>query len=152
MTYRRWPAVIEFRQLPAHLGHLHRVESLYGPTARYDLEGRALSVAPKHRGVREPGRVHMAFVVVHNRRIVAARYAHGANKDTRLESWSMGKSIAGTWIGMLIRQGVLKLEDRAPFSRGGRRRVAGGSGGPQACAGAPRGSRTRAHALVQILA
>ena len=94
----------------------------------------------------------MALVVVHNRRIVAARYAHGANKDTRLESWSMGKSIAGTWIGMLIRQGVLKLEDRAPFSRGGRRRVAGGSGGPQACAGAPRGSRTRAHALVQILA
>src|SRR5688500_4333407 len=55
-----------------------------------------------------------AFVVVHDGRIVAERYAHGADKDTQLESWSMGKSIAGTWIGMLIHQGVLKLEDPAP--------------------------------------
>ena len=55
-----------------------------------------------------------AFVVVHDGRIVAERYAHGADKDTQLESWSMGKSIAGTWIGMLIHQGVLKLEEPAP--------------------------------------
>lgn len=55
-----------------------------------------------------------AFVVVYDGRIVAERYAHGADKDTQLESWSMGKSIAGTWIGMLVHQGVLTLEDPAP--------------------------------------
>ena len=55
-----------------------------------------------------------AFVVVHKGRIVAERYGAGANKDMQLESWSMGKSIAGTWIGMLVHQGVLKLEDPAP--------------------------------------
>ena len=56
----------------------------------------------------------MAFVVVHGGRLIAERYGHGAGKDTQLESWSMGKSIAGTWIGLLIHQGVLKLEDPAP--------------------------------------
>jgi CubicO group peptidase (beta-lactamase class C family) len=55
-----------------------------------------------------------AFVVVHKGRIVAERYGAGANKDMQLESWSMGKSIAGTWIGLLVQQGVLKLEEPAP--------------------------------------
>jgi len=55
-----------------------------------------------------------AFVVVHNGRIVAERYGAGANKDMQLESWSMGKSIVGTLIGLLVQQGALKLEDPAP--------------------------------------
>jgi len=55
-----------------------------------------------------------AFVVVHDGRIVAERYANGANRDMQLESWSMGKSIVGTLIGVLVQQGALKLEDPAP--------------------------------------
>jgi CubicO group peptidase (beta-lactamase class C family) len=57
-----------------------------------------------------------AFVVVHRGRIIAERYANGANSDMQLESWSMGKSIVGTLIGILIQQGALKLEDRAPVA------------------------------------
>jgi CubicO group peptidase (beta-lactamase class C family) len=55
-----------------------------------------------------------AFVVVHKGRIVAERYANDAHKDMQLESWSMGKSITGTLIGLLIQQGALRLEDPAP--------------------------------------
>jgi CubicO group peptidase (beta-lactamase class C family) len=55
-----------------------------------------------------------AFVVVHDGRIVAERYANGANKDMQLESWSMGKSIVGTLIGLLVQQGALTLEQPAP--------------------------------------
>jgi CubicO group peptidase (beta-lactamase class C family) len=55
-----------------------------------------------------------AFVVVYKGRIIAERYANGAHKDMQLESWSMGKSIVGTLIGMLIREGALRLEDPAP--------------------------------------
>jgi CubicO group peptidase (beta-lactamase class C family) len=55
-----------------------------------------------------------AFVVVYKGRIVAERYGNGANKDMQLESWSMGKSIVGTLIGLLVQQGVLRLEDPAP--------------------------------------
>lgn len=56
-----------------------------------------------------------AFVVVHNGRIVAERYGAGANRDMQLESWSAGKSIVGTLIGLLVQQGALKLEDPAPI-------------------------------------
>jgi CubicO group peptidase (beta-lactamase class C family) len=55
-----------------------------------------------------------AFIVVHKGRIVAERYANGANKDMQLESWSMGKSIVGTLIGVLVKQGALTLEEPAP--------------------------------------
>lgn len=55
-----------------------------------------------------------AFVVVHDGRIVAERYGEGANQGMQLESWSMGKSITGTLIGLLIWDGALQLEQPAP--------------------------------------
>jgi len=56
------------------------------------------------------------FVVVHRGRIIGERYSNGANSDMQLESWSMGKSIVGTLIGILVQQGALKLEDPAPVA------------------------------------
>ena len=55
-----------------------------------------------------------AYIIVYKGRIIAERYANGANRDMQLESWSMGKSIVGTLVGMLIHQGALRLEDPAP--------------------------------------
>jgi len=60
------------------------------------------------------------FVVVYQGRIVAERYANGAHRDMQLESWSMGKSITGTLIGMLIHQGAFRLEDPAPVPEWGK--------------------------------
>ena len=61
-----------------------------------------------------PAGLTAAFVVVHRGRIVAERYANGAHRDMQLESWSMGKSITGTLVGLLIQQGAFRLDDRAP--------------------------------------
>ncbi len=61
-----------------------------------------------------PAGLTAGFVVVHRGRIVAERYANGATQDTQLESWSMGKSITGTLIGVLIHRGAFRLEDPAP--------------------------------------
>ena len=55
-----------------------------------------------------------AFVVVHRGRIVAERYAPGIDSDTQLESWSMGKSVTATLVGLLIREGALRLDQPAP--------------------------------------
>ena len=63
-----------------------------------------------------PNGLTAGFIVVYKGRIVAERYANGAHRDMQLESWSMGKSITGTLIGMLVHQGALKLEDPAPIS------------------------------------
>jgi CubicO group peptidase (beta-lactamase class C family) len=51
---------------------------------------------------------------VHGGRIVAERYGEGIDRDTQLESWSMGKSITAALIGLLVRDGHFGLDDPAP--------------------------------------
>ncbi|MES2796425.1 MAG: serine hydrolase [Bacteroidota bacterium] len=56
-----------------------------------------------------------AFVVTYKGRIIAERYGEGIKIDTPLESWSMGKSLAATLMGILIKQGIYKLDQPAPI-------------------------------------
>ncbi|MGB2713207.1 MAG: serine hydrolase [Vicinamibacterales bacterium] len=56
-----------------------------------------------------------AFVVTWRGRLIAERYAEGITNRTALESWSMGKSLTATLLGVLIRQGVYDLWQRAPI-------------------------------------
>ncbi|HKA40513.1 MAG TPA: serine hydrolase [Burkholderiales bacterium] len=56
-----------------------------------------------------------AFVVTWRGRLVGERYGKGVTPHTPLESWSMGKSVAATLLGMLIRQGVYELWQPAPI-------------------------------------
>lgn len=56
-----------------------------------------------------------AFVVTYKGRIIGERYGEGITKDTPLESWSMGKSLTATLMGVLINQGVYSLEQPAPI-------------------------------------
>jgi beta-lactamase family protein len=55
-----------------------------------------------------------AFVVTHKGRLIGERYMTGITPTTPLESWSMGKSVTATMMGVLIRQGVYKLDQPAP--------------------------------------
>lgn len=61
-----------------------------------------------------PAGLTQAFVVVHGGRIVAERYAPGVDRDRQLESWSMGKTLTAALVGILIEQGELSLDRRAP--------------------------------------
>ena len=62
----------------------------------------------------DPEGLTAAFVVVYKGQIIAERYAPGIDKDTQLESWSMGKSLTATLVGLLIKDGHFKLYDAAP--------------------------------------
>jgi CubicO group peptidase (beta-lactamase class C family) len=62
-----------------------------------------------------PSGMTAAIVVTWKGRIVAERYAPGITDHTPLESWSMGKSVAATLMGVLIQQGVYKLSQPAPI-------------------------------------
>ena len=62
----------------------------------------------------DPAALTAAFLVVHKGRIVAERYAPGITKDTQLESWSMGKSLAATLFALLVKDGTYTLEQPAP--------------------------------------
>ena len=56
-----------------------------------------------------------AFVVTHRGRLIAERYGPGVTPHTPLESWSMGKSLTATLMGVLIQQGVYELHQPAPI-------------------------------------
>ena len=55
-----------------------------------------------------------AFVVTWKGRIIGERYREGIDMHTPLESWSMGKSLTATLMGILIQQGVYELWQPAP--------------------------------------
>ena len=55
-----------------------------------------------------------AIVAIYKGKIVGERYAPGWTKDTPQISWSEGKSITAALVGILVRQGALKLDDYAP--------------------------------------
>jgi CubicO group peptidase (beta-lactamase class C family) len=56
-----------------------------------------------------------AFVVTWKGRLVAERYGEGVTPRTPLESWSMGKSLSATLMGVLLQQGVYALTQPAPI-------------------------------------
>lgn len=57
-----------------------------------------------------------AMLVVHRGRIVAERYATGIAQSDTLPSWSMAKSMLHATIGLLVRDGLLRVADRAPVA------------------------------------
>ena len=56
-----------------------------------------------------------AFVVTWRGRLIGERHGEGITKSTPLESWSMGKSLTATLMGVLIKQGVDDLWQPAPI-------------------------------------
>jgi CubicO group peptidase (beta-lactamase class C family) len=63
-----------------------------------------------------PFRHTRAVVVLKDGRIVAERYAEGSGVDTPLLGFSMTKSVMSALTGILVRKGVLKLDQPAPVA------------------------------------
>jgi len=55
-----------------------------------------------------------AILIVHDGVIVGERYAPGYDAETRLQSWSMAKSIVNALIGILVRGGKLAVDTPVP--------------------------------------
>ena len=56
-----------------------------------------------------------AFAVTYKGRLIGERYGENINLNTPLESYSMGKSLTATLMGILIQQGVYTLDQPAPI-------------------------------------
>jgi hypothetical protein len=83
-----------------------------GSSAAASAVDRTLVAAAIDAGFRGDLTATAAVVVLHRGEIVGERYRDGIHAHTQLESWSMGKSLTGTLIGVLIQQGHLSLELR----------------------------------------
>jgi CubicO group peptidase (beta-lactamase class C family) len=61
----------------------------------------------------DPDGLTAAFIVVYKGQIIGERYMPGINKETQLESWSMGKSLTATLFALLVKDGVYKVDEPA---------------------------------------
>ena len=76
---------------------------------------RAAIEAAMEVGFGPPEARTLALVVTYNGQIIGERYGEGIDLHTPLESWSMGKSLTGAMIGVLIEQGDYDLWQPAPI-------------------------------------
>ena len=61
------------------------------------------------------GSMTSAVVVTHRGSLIAERYGEGIERTTPLESWSMGKSLTATLLGLLVHEDEYALDDPAPI-------------------------------------
>jgi len=88
-----------------------RIESERRPRGvNWAKVGRAVDAA-----FANPEGMTAAFVVTWRGQIIAERYAPGITLRTPLESWSMGKSVTASLLGILIRRGAYELNQPAPI-------------------------------------
>jgi CubicO group peptidase (beta-lactamase class C family) len=76
--------------------------------------------AALERAMAEPARGPVldvkAIVIVHDGRIIGERYAPGYGPQTPMLSWSVAKSPISALVGVLVRQGKLRLDGPAPVA------------------------------------
>ena len=65
-------------------------------------------------GFGPPEAMTLGLVVTYQGRMLGERYGEGIDMHTPLESWSMGKSLTGAQMGVLIQQGEYELWQPAP--------------------------------------
>jgi CubicO group peptidase (beta-lactamase class C family) len=102
---------IEPPQFPASAAEWpegNRVETIE-PTAQLALE-RLLEED------RQEGLETRALVAVRDQKIIAEAYGEGIGPDTQLLGWSMGKSINAVFIGHLVYEGKLSLDESGLFA------------------------------------
>ena len=68
----------------------------------------------------EPGedklRKTRAIVVIHDGKLISEKYADGFDEKSKQIGWSMSKSITNALVGILVKQGKLKINEIAPVS------------------------------------
>jgi CubicO group peptidase (beta-lactamase class C family) len=86
------------------------------PQVNKSLMDSALKFVFHHR-YKDKDALTRAVVVVQNGKIIAEQYSPGYDKDSRLIGWSMAKSITGALIGILVKEGKLRVNEPAPVDQ-----------------------------------
>jgi CubicO group peptidase (beta-lactamase class C family) len=86
----------------------------YINAAALDAAGKWTLDRVNHGG--HKGQVTLSMLVIHGGNIIYEGYAPGVNMQTRTRTWSTGKSISSTVVGIAVGKGLLKLDEPLPFS------------------------------------
>ena len=116
MRYEK-PAVPASRDAsrPWPVGDAVQTETLPEGVDRAKLEA-AMALAFDEPDLANDPRQTRAVIIVYDGQLVAERYGEGFDATTPLLSWSMGKSVTNTMIGVLVQKGALNIEEPAPIS------------------------------------
>lgn len=79
----------------------------------YELINQFIDEAFVEGDPERPKNTH-AVVIVYKNQIIGEKYAEGFDKNSLLMGWSMTKSIANALIGILVKNGKLKIDESAP--------------------------------------
>jgi CubicO group peptidase (beta-lactamase class C family) len=90
-----------------------RLRNSFIPGINYPALNQALESAFSEPGEKKLRRTR-ALVVVYDGQIIAERYADGFNRNSKQIGWSMTKSITNAFVGILVKEGKLKLDAPAP--------------------------------------
>ena len=85
------------------------------PNVDYNAITKAIADAFVDLDPKKPINTH-GVVVLYDGEIVGEKYAEGFDLHSKLMGWSMTKSITNALIGILVKDGKLKIEDPAPVS------------------------------------
>lgn len=96
----RWPGPV-----PAAVPHT--VRSALDSALAFALDDTRQAVPQRTR----------ALLVVQGDRLIGEAYAPGFDRTSRHIAWSMGKSITGALVGILVGRGQLRVDDPAPVAR-----------------------------------
>ncbi|MEM9169226.1 MAG: serine hydrolase [Pseudomonadota bacterium] len=95
-------------------------EPIYAPepgdAGATGLDADAVNDAVEH-AFANPMEFTNALVVAHKGKIVVERYRDPFERRTQFESWSMGKSVAASLVGVAERTGGVRLDDDDLFDR-----------------------------------
>jgi len=76
------------------------------------IDTKALKAASEWAFNRDtPEQDTLSLLVVHKGKLVHERYAAGITQETKTRTWSTAKSIAASFIGMLVEKGELELDE-----------------------------------------
>lgn len=93
--------------------------NLVKDTLIHDFDYEKLTQAVNN-AFNEPGedknRRTRAILIVYNGRIIVEKYAEGFGKNSRLLGWSMTKSLTNAYLALLVKNGKLSLNDKAPIA------------------------------------
>jgi CubicO group peptidase (beta-lactamase class C family) len=91
-----------------------RVDTARLAGVNYAALSKAIDFAFAEPGEKKLRRTR-TILVVYDGHIIAERYAEGFSVRSRQIGWSMTKSVTNALIGILVRQGKLKVNDPAPI-------------------------------------
>ena len=98
--------------IPWPMGDLYASSTSFNAD-RVSLD-QVVSEAFAEHDLEAPKNTH-AVVVVHDGKIISERYAEGFGINSVFTGWSMTKSITNALIGILVKDGRLRVDDAAPI-------------------------------------